>query len=236
MSMKNRELPFIRDMFDKIAPKYDFLNRTLSFQRDVYWRKEAVGALGLSGKKSQVLDIACGTGDVAIEAVKQYGSSTTITGVDFSEQMLLLGNEKIKKAGIKNITLMPGNALSLQFEDNQFDAATIAFGIRNITDKPRALKEFLRCLKKGGTLSVLELSTPEDRFFNTLYMFYFMRVLPFIGGLFSKSLSAYQYLPESVVNFPDSKTFAALMTDAGFKDVSWKKMTLGIVTLYTGTK
>lgn len=237
MSMKNTELPFIREMFDTIAPKYDFLNRALSMKRDVYWRRETVSLLNLSQKKSgKLLDVACGTGDVSIEAVKQYGNAIDVTGVDFSEKMLVLGREKITKANIGNIHFMAGNALDLPFEDDFFDAVTIAFGIRNIADKQRALKEFHRCLKKGGTLAVLELSTPEDRFFNALYMFYFKKVLPFIGGLFSKNLSAYQYLPESVLNFPESKTFAEGMTSAGFDGVVWKKMTLGIVTLYTGTK
>ena len=235
--MKNKELPFIKEMFDKIAPKYDFLNRTLSMHRDVYWRKETVSSLNLSEKKSsKLLDVACGTGDVAIEAVKQLGKSVSVTGLDFSENMLILGNGKIKKANIDNISFMAGNALSLPFEDNYFDALTIAFGIRNIADRKGALQEFLRCLKKEGTLGVLELSTPENRFFKALYMFYFLKVLPSIGGLFSKNLSAYQYLPESVVNFPDSETFGKIIESAGFSDVSWKKMTLGIVTLYTAVK
>lgn len=234
--MKNTELPFIRDMFDTIAPKYDFLNRTLSLKRDVYWREETVAALNLSRENTRLLDVACGTGDVSIEAVKQYSKNIDVTGLDFSEQMLVLGNDKIKKAGIDNIRFMAGNALELPFDDEHFDAVTIAFGIRNIADKTRALKEFLRCLKKGGCLAVLELSTPEDRFFNALYMFYFKKVLPFIGGLFSKNLSAYQYLPESVVNFPNSQTFGGIMASAGFTNVTWKKMTFGIVTLYVGKK
>ncbi len=234
--MKNTELPFIKEMFDTIAPKYDFLNRTLSMKRDVYWRRETVSSLNLSKKNAKLLDVACGTGDVSIEAVEQFGKLIDVTGVDFSEQMLVLGKEKINKANIDNIKFMAGNALELPFEDNFFDAVTIAFGIRNIADKQRALKEFSRCLKKGGTLAVLELSTPEDRFFNALYMFYFKKVLPFVGGLFSKNLSAYQYLPESVVNFPDSKAFGDIMKSAGFLEVTWKKMTLGIVTLYVGKK
>ncbi len=235
--MKNKELPFIKDMFDKIAPKYDFLNRTLSMHRDVYWRKETVSSLNLSDKKdAKILDVACGTGDVSIEAVRQLGKKVDVTGLDFSENMLVLGNEKIKKAGISNIHFMAGNALSLPFEDNHFDALTIAFGIRNIADRKGALQEFLRCLKKGGRLGVLELSTPEDRFFKALYMFYFQKVLPSIGGLFSKNLSAYQYLPESVINFPDSENFGNIIESAGFSDISWKKMTFGIVTLYTAVK
>lgn len=235
--MKNTELPFIRDMFDAIAPNYDFLNRTLSMKQDVLWRRKTVASLNLSAKKSgKLLDVACGTADVSIETVRQYGKKIDIMAIDFSEKMIVLANEKIKKANIDNIRFMVGNALFLPCEDNFFDAVTIAFGIRNIADKQRALVEFFRCLKKGGTLAVLELSTPENRFFNRLYMFYFKKVLPFIGGLFSKNLSAYQYLPESVVNFPDSKSFAKLIKAAGFADVKWKKMTMGIVTLYTGVK
>ncbi len=235
--MKNTELPFIKDMFDRIAPKYDFLNRTLSLHRDVYWRKETVTSLNLDGKKNtRLLDVACGTGDVSIEAVNQLGKAIEVTGLDFSENMLRLGNEKIQKAGIDNIHFMAGNALSLPFEDDFFDAVTIAFGIRNIADRKKALQEFLRCLKKGGRLGVLELSTPEERFLNALYMFYFQKVLPSIGGLFSKNLSAYQYLPDSVINFPDSETFGAVIESAGFTDVKWKKMTFGIVTLYTAEK
>lgn len=235
--MKNKELPFIQDMFDKIAPRYDFLNRTLSLHRDVYWRKESVKSLELGKIKTpKMLDVACGTGDVAIEAVRQYGKTIDVTGVDFSEGMLVLGEEKIKKSGIDNIRFETGNALSLQYEDEGFDAVTIAFGIRNIGDRLLALKEFHRCLKPGGRLAVLELSTPEDRFFKALYMFYFLKVLPFIGGLFSKNLSAYQYLPESVVNFPEAADFAKTIEEAGFKGVKWKKMTLGIVTLFTGRK
>ncbi len=237
MSMKNNELPFIKDMFDMIAPKYDFLNRTLSLHRDVYWRKETVSSLNLSAKtKSRLLDVACGTGDVSIEAVKKFGKNIEVTGIDFSENMLILGNEKIKKANITNINFMAGNALSLPFENNHFDALTIAFGIRNIADRKRALQEFLRCLKTGGTLGILEFSTPDNRFFNALYMFYFQKVLPSIGGLFSKNLSAYKYLPDSVVNFPDSEKFGEIIESAGFSEVSWKKMTFGIVTLYTAVK
>ena len=237
MSMKNKELPFIKDMFDKIAPRYDFLNRTLSLHRDVYWRRETIASLKLSTKKQpHLLDVACGTGDVSIEAVSQLGKKIIVTGVDFSENMLQLANKKIKKANINTITFMAGNALSLPFDDTMFDAVTIAFGIRNIADRKKALTEFLRCLKPGGVLGILELSTPENRFFKSLYMFYFLKVLPFIGGLFSKNLAAYQYLPDSVINFPDAETFTDQIESSGFCDVTYKKMTLGIVTLYTGVK
>ena len=229
----NEELDFVKEMFDKIAPKYDFLNRLLSLRQDIRWRREMVAAAKLA-KGSRVLDVACGTGDVAIEVADQLGKAPVITGLDFSWNMLVLGKDKIRDRKIKTISLLAGNALGLPFGSDLFDAATIAFGIRNIADKKGALLEFRRCMKPGATLAVLELSTPENRFFHTVYMTYFTQVLPFVGGLFSKNLSAYQYLPESVINFPDSPTFAAIMEDAGFSDVAWKKMTFGIVTLYTG--
>jgi demethylmenaquinone methyltransferase/2-methoxy-6-polyprenyl-1,4-benzoquinol methylase len=223
-------------MFDKIAPRYDFLNRTLSLSRDVVWRREMVKALKLSSVKgAKILDVACGTCDVAMEAVRQYGEKNQICGADFSFSMLLLGKEKIETNGLNSvISLISGNALGLPFPSGQFDAVTIAFGIRNIADKKKALEEFRRCLKKGGILAVLELTTPENKFLNALYMAYFTKILPFVGGFFSKNLSAYQYLPESVVRFPDSRTFGAIMESAGFQTVTWKKMTFGIVTLYTG--
>ena len=238
MSMSPGELPFIREMFDKIAPRYDFLNRTLSLKRDVLWRREMVRALDLGRKKqAYVLDVACGTCDVALEVLNQAGKNARIFGVDFSLSMLMLGSEKIKSqdAG-RHIALLGGNALGLPFKSGQFDAVTIAFGIRNIGDKQKALEELGRCLKPGGVLAVLELSTPENRFFQALYLTYFTKVLPFVGGFFSKNLSAYQYLPESVLRFPKSEDFGKIMEQAGFCAVSWKKLTLGIVTLYTGRK
>ena len=136
----------------------------------------------------------------------------------------------------KRIALLAGNALGLPFNDGLFDAVTIAFGIRNIADKRKALEEFYRCLKPGGTVAVLELSTPENRMFQALYLFYFLKILPMIGGLFSKNRSAYEYLPESVLRFPRSEDFSQIMEQAGFSEVVWRKMTFGIVTLFIGVK
>ncbi len=236
--MSPNELPFIRDMFDRIAPRYDFLNRTLSMKRDVAWRKEMARSLYLKkNEPSLVLDVACGTCDVALEILRQTGRLSKVVGLDFSLNMLVLGTEKIASAGARDrVTLLAGNALSLPFGPGLFDAVTIAFGIRNIADKHKALSEFARCMKTGGTLAVLELSTPDNPLFQGLYLFYFKKILPFIGGLFSKNRSAYEYLPDSVLKFPKAQDFALIMEDAGFKDVAWQKMTLGIVTLYTGAK
>lgn len=236
--MSPNELPFIREMFDRIAPRYDFLNRTLSMKRDVAWRKEMARSLDLKkGEPAMVLDVACGTCDVALEVLNQTGKKTSAIGLDFSFNMLVLGKEKIKRSAAENrIRVLAGNALGLPFRSCLFDAVTIAFGIRNITDKQKALSEFARCMKPNGTVAVLELSTPENKLFQALYLFYFKKILPFIGGLFSKNRSAYEYLPESVLRFPRSEDFALIMEDAGFKEVAWKKMTFGIVTLYTGLK
>ena len=236
--MSPNELPFIRGMFDRIAPRYDFLNRTLSLKQDVAWRRETVFSLGLKkGKPAQVLDVACGTCDVALEILDRTGPETRVTAVDFSLNMLELGQEKIRNRGVeKRIALLAGNALGLPFNDGLFDAVTIAFGIRNIADKRKALEEFYRCLKPGGTVAVLELSTPENRMFQALYLFYFLKILPMIGGLFSKNRSAYEYLPESVLRFPRSEDFSQIMEQAGFSEVVWRKMTFGIVTLFIGVK
>jgi len=232
----NAELDFIKDMFDTIAPKYDFLNRFLSLRQDVFWRKEMVSAASIPDNSS-VLDAACGTCDVALEIRKQKGSSTLIAGTDFSPGMLALGKEKIlKKKEKTNIHLAAGNALALPFKENSFDAVFIAFGIRNIMDRQGALSSFYSVLKKGGKVAVLELSTPEKGFFQSLYLFYFKKILPSLGGIFSKNSGAYHYLPASVIKFPAPEEFSRIMQSTGFRDTKWKRMTFGIVTLFVGTK
>ncbi len=241
------ELDFIKEMFDSIAPKYDFLNRFLSLGQDVLWRREMVKAAALPDK-SMVLDVACGTCDVAIEVKKQKGMGAAVFATDFSPGMLFLGKQKVEsgekiksgkgmKKGIKgenNIHLAAGNALCLPFKEDLFDGVFIAFGIRNIMDRKGGLQAFHKMLKKGGKLAVLELTSPPDGFFKDIYMFYFQRILPAIGGVFSKNLNAYHYLPESVLKFPPPQEFAGLMGEAGFENVRWKGMTLGIVTLFVG--
>ncbi len=241
----NMELDFIKEMFDSIAPKYDFLNRFLSLGQDVLWRREMVKAASLPNGNSMVLDVACGTCDVAIEVKKQKQRGATIIATDFSPGMLILGKKKVESdysatgaSGTRlspiNIHLVAGNALFLPFRGGFFDAVFIAFGIRNIMDRKGALKAFHSMLKKGGKLAVLELTSPPKGFFRDIYMLYFQKILPSIGGLFSKNAGAYHYLPESVLKFPSPREFGVLMEDAGFKNVRWKMMTLGIVTLFVG--
>lgn len=234
--MNNMELPFVRDMFEAIAPRYDFLNRLLSLRQDIVWRRNMVKAMRITSG-GRILDAACGTGDVAIEINHQKGPQTYVTGVDFSPGMLKLGNAKIKPAIKGNrVELIAADVFDLPFKPDTFDAVTIAFGIRNIADKLSVLKIFHDRLKRGGMLLVLELSTPKKGLMLDLYMFYFKKILPIIGWLISKNLKAYQYLPASVLNFPRAVEFAVIMRSAGFCEVQWKKMTLGIVTLYRGMK
>lgn len=234
--MNKNERPFIKSMFDKIAPWYDFLNRFLSLRQDVSWRRKAVKSLELGHKNPKILDMACGTCDIGLEILRQ-NSSAHITGADFSWEMLKFSKKKIRlKNKSENFSLISSNALFSPFKNEIFDGITIAFGIRNIVNRQKALENFYSSLKKGGKIAVLELTTPENRFLKTLYLLYFLKILPFIGGLFSKNYHAYSYLPESVINFPSSGEFLKIMEKAGFKNVEYKNFTFGICTLFTGEK
>jgi len=236
LSMKNNEFPLIREMFDHISPKYDFLNRLLSLGKDVYWRRSLVSAMDMPSN-GKILDVACGTGDVAIETIGQKGPLASVFGIDFSQRMLLLARDKNKNLINKtDLHLIAGNALNLPFLPETFDAVTIAFGIRNIVDKHAALKAFYKSLKPGGMILILELTMPEKGLLLSCYLLYFNKMLPLIGMLFSKNIKAYKYLPASVIKFPNAEKFAAIMKKAGFDNIRWKKMTLGVVTLFVGYK
>ncbi|PIE67963.1 MAG: bifunctional demethylmenaquinone methyltransferase/2-methoxy-6-polyprenyl-1,4-benzoquinol methylase UbiE [Deltaproteobacteria bacterium] len=232
--MENRELPFVRDMFDAIAPRYDLLNRLLSLRQDVTWRRKMVAAIPL--QSGRVLDVACGTGDVILEIIHQKGRQTRVTGIDFSPGMLVLAREKISSSEAASISLMVGNALAMPFRNDVFDALTIAFGIRNIQDKAGALKAFYDTLKPGGTVLVLELATPGEARLREAYLAYFQRVLPLIGRFFSKHSFAYSYLPESVSRFLSPPEFMQSMRTAGFEQIACQRLTLGIANLFVGSK
>ncbi len=231
----NEELDFVKEMFDKIAPRYDFLNRLLSMRQDTLWRKEMVKAAKLE-KNARVLDVACGTCDVGLEVSSQLKGQAQITGLDFSPGMLALGQKKLRDLGNTTIELVNGDALNLPVKKNFFDRITIAFGIRNIMDRTGAIKEFHRALKPGGRLVILEFTTPDKGLFRQIYLGYFQNILPLIGSFFSKHDNAYSYLPESVLNFPGAVSFAKIIKDAGFDNIRFKQMTFGIVTLFVGTK
>ncbi len=231
----NKELDFVQGMFDRIAPRYDFLNRLLSMRQDIVWRTQMVKAAALESD-SKVLDVACGTCDVALEVSEQLKKKVSIIGLDFSYGMLRLGKHKLNKKSSNNITLLNGDALSLPFNNHLFDGVFIAFGIRNIMDRQRAIDSFFNVLKPKGRLAVLELTTPEKGFLRTLYLLYFQKILPLIGSFFSKDNKAYSYLPDSVLKFPTAVQFCKIMKQSGFEQIRFKQMSLGIVTLFIGHK
>ena len=225
----------IREMFDGIAADYDKLNHLLSLDVDKSWRKRAIKALR-TDSEPVILDLACGTGDFAIAIAKAIPEAH-VTGVDLSEGMLAVMREKVEKQGLEDrISAEIGDGENLRFPDGTFDDVTIAFGIRNFEDRARGLEETLRVLKPGGKLVVLELSRPEAGLLRRIYDFYFLRVLPRIGGSISGDRAAYSYLPASVKSFPGKEAFMKMMSDAGFVDVAHKSLTFGICRMYTGNK
>jgi demethylmenaquinone methyltransferase/2-methoxy-6-polyprenyl-1,4-benzoquinol methylase len=225
----------IRAMFGSIAPRYDLLNRLLSLGIDRRWRRFAVRQIGVTGP-GQVLDVATGTGDVALEIASQTPASVQVVGVDFCKEMVELGQVKVQASPhADRITFQVAPCEEIPFADRSFDAATIAFGIRNVVDRVKGLSEMHRVLKDGGRIVILEFSTPTLPIFSTLYTFYFLKVLPVIGGAFSR-FSAYRYLPDSVMEFPSRETFKAMMTQVGFKDVRHYDLTGGIATVYVGIR
>jgi demethylmenaquinone methyltransferase/2-methoxy-6-polyprenyl-1,4-benzoquinol methylase len=224
----------VADMFDNISHKYDFLNHFLSLGIDIRWRKKAIKLLKEIQPK-QILDIATGTGDFAIESLKL--NPDHVTGVDISEGMLNVGREKLKKRKLDDrITLTSGDSENLPFEDNKFDAIIVAFGVRNFENLEKGLSEMFRVLRPGGKVVVLEFSKPKSFPFKQLYNFYFKNILPTLGKTISKDNAAYTYLPESVKSFPDGKDFTSILDKLGFKNTECKPLTFGISSIYTGIK
>ena len=225
----------IRDMFDRIAPRYDLLNRLLSLGIDRRWRRFAVRQLNVP-EDGRVLDIATGTGDVALEIGRQTSPGVKIVCSDFTQGMLVLGRGKITESPYRDrIVLVNAPCESMPHPDGIFDGITIAFGIRNVVDRQKGLHEMARVLKPGGRAVILEFATPRNSFFRAVYYFYFLRVLPWLGGLVSQR-SAYQYLPDSVLEFPDRETFKEMMELAGFFDVECHDLTGGIAAVHVGTR
>lgn len=222
-------------MFNTIAPYYDFLNHLLSGGIDIIWRKKAIDYLKESNPKL-ILDVATGTGDVAITAANRLHPDR-ITGVDISTKMLEIGRQKIAKKGLeKVITMEEGSAENLPYADNTFDAITVAFGVRNFEDLNKGLAEMNRVLKTGGTLVVLEFSQPGLFPFKQIFNMYFKYMLPLIGRITSKDPKAYQYLYESVQAFPAGNDFINYLHNNGYKSNKWIPLTLGICSIYLGKK
>ena len=226
---------WVRDMFGRIAPRYDLLNHLLSLNIDRHWRARTVASVAgiLANPNACVLDVACGTGDLML-ALEARGQARMF-GSDFCHPMLVEAALKAKQRGSR-AALFEADALDLPLAGAAFDLITIAFGFRNLTSYDRGLREFLRILKPGGCLAILEFSTPPNRLLARAYDFYSRAVLPRIGGWISGSSEAYSYLPESVRKFPNANELAEQMRAAGFANVRFERMTAGIVALHLGDR
>ena len=225
----------MRDMFAKISARYDLLNHLLSGNMDKRWRRRVAGELrgDVEAGEARVLDVACGTGDLALTLFES--TDALVVGTDFCRPMLELAAQKALKLEAA-IPFVEGDALSLPFRDDSFDGVTIAFGLRNLSSTDGGLRELLRVLKPGGKAAVLEFSKPIVPGFRAAFQLYFTTVLPWLGGMLSGSRGAYQYLPDSVSRFPDQKQLAALMRAIGFEKVEYKNLTGGIAALHLGKK
>jgi demethylmenaquinone methyltransferase / 2-methoxy-6-polyprenyl-1,4-benzoquinol methylase len=225
----------VASMFDKIAFRYDFLNRFLSVGIDKSWRRKALKELQELHPKN-LLDVATGTADVALMAAKQL-SIENIVGIDISEGMLALGREKIVKAGLaQQITLQSGDAETINFPDNSFESITVAYGVRNFQNLQKGLAEMLRVLKPGGKLVILEFSRPKQTGFKQFYNLYMKVVAPQFSKMLGSNKEAYAYLNNSVMNFPEREQLVAVMDNVGYKQTYYKSLSLGICCIYCGSK
>lgn len=225
----------VEQMFDNISGKYDFLNHTLSLNIDKGWRKETVKEISQSSPKV-ILDVATGTADLAI-ALNKMPSAEKIFGIDISQGMLDMGQVKLKDLKLNDkIILQKADSENLPFEDDTFDAITVAFGVRNFETLELGLSEMLRVLKPGGTVGVLEFSQPQSFPFKQLYTFYFKNILPRLGKMISRDDAAYTYLPDSVGAFPYGDKFVEILNKVGFKNSRARPLTFGVSSLYIATK
>ena len=234
-NLKHTKKEAVESMFNSIAWRYDSLNHFLSIGMDYLWRKKAINIISKHMQHPTILDVATGTGDLAIAAMKI--EPLKITGIDISEKMLKIGREKIMKKGFaEKIELLKGDSEHIDFEDDSFDVVMAAFGVRNFSDPLKGLSEMCRVTKHGGLLMVLEFSRPVSFPFRQLYNSYFHYILPFFGRLFSGDKTAYSYLPKSVMKFPDNELFMKMVIEAGFINEQQIKLTGGIASIYTATK
>ncbi|MDD6507200.1 MAG: bifunctional demethylmenaquinone methyltransferase/2-methoxy-6-polyprenyl-1,4-benzoquinol methylase UbiE [Prevotellaceae bacterium] len=225
----------VEEMFDNISPTYDTLNHRLSWGIDKGWRKKAIGQLAPYAPRT-VLDIATGTGDFAILAAEQLHPDTLI-GADLSEGMMRIGREKVQQRGLSHIiSFAKEDCMALRFPDATFDAVTAAFGIRNFQDLDKGLSEMCRVLKKGGHLSIVELTQPVSFPIRQLFNLYSHTILPFYGKLISNDRAAYSYLSATIEAFPQGEEMVGILKKAGFAEASFKRLTFGICTMYFATK
>jgi demethylmenaquinone methyltransferase/2-methoxy-6-polyprenyl-1,4-benzoquinol methylase len=235
MMTSNKKEQFVHSVFESIAHKYDLMNNVLSFRRHKAWRKFTMKQMNVQPGDTAI-DLCCGTCDwtISIAEASKYGN---IVGLDFSRNMLDVGRGKIAQRGLdKQIELVHGNAMELPFEDNSFDYATIGFGLRNVPDLTKVLREMKRVVKPGGKVVCLELSKPTWQPFKAIYYFYFQNILPFIGKLVAKRYEQYKWLPQSLVDFPDYAQLAGHYRNIGLVDVQAYPLTGGIAALHIGVK
>jgi len=227
----------IRTMFGDIAQRYDLLNHLLSLNIDRYWRWRTT-RLAPPADDGPILDVCTGTGDLALAYDRAARGRVPVIGADFCRPMLLPAREKARLRHVsERVRFLEADAQRLPFADNRFQLVTVAFGLRNVTDTDKGIAEMVRVARPGGRVAILEFSRPRHWLFGPLYRFYFRRVLPFIGQLVSRSRdNAYNYLPASVMQFPDGEALAAKLREHGLTDVKWHPLTFGIATLYVGTK
>lgn len=225
----------VREMFNSIAPAYDFMNRAMTFGLDRWWRRRAVRMLR-DVPHDTILDVATGTGDIALLLARKL-LPKSVTGVDLSEGMLAVARRKAESANLNSdVRFVEADCLALPFADNMFDCVTVAYGVRNFASLSAGYAEMHRVLRSGGTLCVIELSTPTSRKVLPFYLFYTRRIIPFVGRLVSKDVRAYSYLPESIAVVPQREEMTALMTDAGFCEATFRTLTFGVCTIYLATK
>lgn len=223
----------VEEMFDSIAPAYDFMNRAMTLGIDRWWRHVAVKIVGKT-RPRRILDVATGTGDFAIALYNKI-KPQQVVGIDLSQGMLDVARGKVEKRGLTNaIALQQGDCLELPFDDKEFDAVTVAFGVRNFEHLLQGYEQMHRVLSPGGMLCVIELSTPENRIIRWFYDIYALHIIPWIGTLKSGDRSAYRYLPLSIAAVPQGNDMLNIMREAGFKDCKVKRMTFGTCSIYTG--
>lgn len=225
----------VREMFDAIAPAYDFMNRAMTFGIDKLWRRKAVKLLA-SSPHDDILDVATGTGDLAIRLARSL-DPVTVVGVDLSEEMVEIGRRKVTAEGLDDtVTLGLGDCLLLPFPDSSFDAVTCAYGVRNFADIEAGYREMHRVLRPGGSVVILELSTPRSKLVTPFYNLYTRHVIPTVGRLVSKDVRAYSYLPESIAAVPQAGAMCAILEAAGFTSPRAIPLTFGTCTIYTAKK
>ncbi|HEY2422414.1 MAG TPA: demethylmenaquinone methyltransferase [Neobacillus sp.] len=225
----------VHHVFEKISDNYDKMNSVISFQQHVIWRKDTMKRMNVK-PGSKALDVCCGTADWTIALAEAVGPSGEVTGLDFSQNMLNVGIEKVKGLGLNQVKLIHGNAMELPFPDNSFDYVTIGFGLRNVPDYLQVLKEMHRVVKPGGIVVCLETSQPTLIGYRQLFFFYFHYIMPLFGKLFAKSYNEYSWLHESARDFPGMKELARMFEQAGLKDVKYKPYSGGAAAVHIGYK